>query len=209
MRHRFYPIIDLDFSGQSPAVETARALGTAGCSMIEVRAKTATGAQYFAFARKVMVAAGPGCRVVVNDRLDVALASGAAGVHLGEHDIPVAEARKLAGAGFIVGATSRDPETAVRAAGDGADYIGAGAVFPTSHKHDTRLIGLEGLAAVARAVDIPVFAIAGITAANCARVVETGAWGVSGIGCVAGADDPAGAWLAIERVMSTAAGQKR
>lgn len=204
MLHRCYPIADLDFRGPDGAIELVRSLAGAGCSMLELRAKHATGAEYFSFTRQALAAAGTGCRVIVNDRLDVALAAGAAGVHLGEHDLPVAEARRLAGTSFIIGATCREPQSARRAERDGADYLGVGAVFPTERKHDTRLIGLEGLAAVAAAATIPVFAIAGITAANCARTVEAGAWGASCIGAVAAAPDPAAAWREMELAMSEA-----
>ncbi len=201
MIHRCYPIVDLDFSSQRQAVRLAGELGEAGCSMLEVRAKNATGEQYYHYTRQVIDAAGTHCRVVVNDRLDVALASGAAGVHLGESDIPVAAARGIAGDQFIIGATAREPSAALAAQHDGASYLGVGAVFPTTHKNDTRLIGLDGLAAVVRAVRIPVFAIAGITAQNCSQPIQAGAWGVSCIGAVAEAADPAGAWLAMEQAM--------
>ncbi len=205
MFDRCYPIADLDFGGQRQAVRLAEELGRAGCSMIQVRAKNATGAQYYQFARQVIDAAGENCRVVVNDRLDVALAAGAAGVHLGENDIPVAEARKIAGDLFIIGATARMADAALAAQRDGADYLGVGAVFPTTHKHDTQLIGLDGLTLVTRAVTIPVFAIAGITAQNCTQTIQAGAWGISAIGAVAGAHDPAGAWLAMEQAMKSEA----
>ncbi len=201
MLHRCYPIVDLDFAGPRGAVRLAGALGGAGCSMIQVRAKNATGAQYFQFASQVIDAAGAHCRVVVNDRLDVALAAGAAGVHLGENDLPVARARQLTGDTFIIGATAREPDAALAAQRAGANYLGVGAVFPTAHKHDTRLIGLEGLSSVTHAVKIPVFAIAGITVENCTQPVRSGAWGVSGIGAVAGADNPADAWLAMEEAL--------
>jgi thiamine-phosphate pyrophosphorylase len=201
MMHRCYPIVDLDFDGSRQAVRLAGELGEVGCSMIEVRAKNSTGAQYYQYTRQVIDAAGEHCRVVVNDRLDVALASGAAGVHLGGKDIPVAEARRIAGDMFIIGATAREPSAALAAELDGADYLGVGAVFPTTHKDDTRLIGLKGLASVTDAVAIPVFAIAGITPENCTQPLQAGAWGVSCIGAVAGATAPADAWLAMEQAM--------
>ena len=202
--HRCYPIIDLDFSGRRRALRLAAGLSEAGCSMIQLRAKNATGAQYYQFARQVIDAVGVHCRVILNDRLDVALAAGAAGVHLGKRDIPVARARRIVDDSFIIGATAREPDVALAAQRDGADYLGVGAVFPTAHKQDTRLIGLDGLSSVTRIVRIPVFAIAGITTENCTQPVRAGAWGVSGIGAVAGADDPAGTWKAMEEAMEPA-----
>ena len=142
--------------------------------MLQVRAKDATSAQFFSFAEQVVHSVAEHCRVIVNDRADIALTVGAAGVHLGEHDLPIWSVRKFVPAGFIIGATARDPGTAQKAQQDGADYIGAGAVFPTGTKSDTRLIGLAGLAEIAKSVDIPVYGIAGVSLANCASVVHPG-----------------------------------
>jgi thiamine-phosphate pyrophosphorylase len=177
--------------------------------MIEVRAKHANGAEYYEFTRLVIGSAGETCSVVVNDRLDVALAAGAAGVHLGENDLPIAAARAMAARPFIIGATCREPDYAVSSAYDGADYLGVGAVFPTGNKDDTRLIGLEGLAAVTSLVNIPVFAIAGITGDNCSQAVEAGAWGASCISAIAASADPAAAWNEMEWSMEDAAPKNR
>jgi len=197
---RFYPIIDCGHNPQE-AYELARALSNAGCSMIQVRAKGVTSAIFFSFARQVIRAAGRSCRVIINDRFDIALALGAGGVHLGEDDLPVAAVRECVPAGFTIGATCRDPQAARRAESDGADYLGVGAVFPTGSKEDTRLIGLEGLAAVAAAVKLPVYGIAGITFNNCATVVAAGAYGCAGITAVTAAGDPGESYLRLEAAL--------
>jgi thiamine-phosphate pyrophosphorylase len=201
---RFYPIIDYSLSGAA-APEIAAKLSQAGCRMLQVRAKSVTSAQFFAFVEKVIRSVAESCRVIVNDRADIALTVGAAGVHLGEHDLPVGSVREFAPAGFIIGVTARDPASAQRAQQGGADYLGAGAVFPTGTKSDTRLIGLEGLAGIAKSVDIPVYGIAGVSLDNCALVVQAGAYGAAGITAISRAEDPVSALQALEESLHKAA----
>ncbi len=201
---RLYPIIDLAAGGPRPA-ELAAALARAGCDLLQVRAKQATSAEYCRFAREVLEAVGSLARVIVNDRLDIALALGAAGVHLGEHDLPVSRARQLSPPGFLVGATARDPDTARRAQREGADYLGVGAVFPTRSKHDTRLIGLEGLAEVVRAAGLPVYGIAGITIDNCELVLTAGACGCAVLSLLSADPDPGATFHQLEARLERAA----
>ena len=127
----------------------------------------------------------------INDRLDVALAAGADGVHLGPDDLPVAAVRAAAPAGFLIGYSTDDSGVARRAEREGADYIGCGAVFGTSSKDvGGEAIGTARLDQVARSVTIPVVGIGGIGVANVAEVARTGAAGVAVIGAVMGAPDP-------------------
>ena len=127
--------------------------------------------------------------LIVNDRLDVALLSGADGVHLGQDDLPVAEARKLTGPDFIIGATAHNVQEALAAQAAGADYLGCGAVFATETKHDTVPLGLEGLRAIRKAVHIPIAGIAGVTAKNYGQVLATGADGAAVVSAILGAAD--------------------
>ena len=126
--------------------------------------------------------------LLVNDRLDIALLSGADGVHLGQDDIPVAEARRLAGEDFLIGATAHNVEEALAAEAAGADYLGCGAVFATHTKKDTVPLGLDGLQAIRQAVRIPIAGIAGITTENYQQVLGTGADGVAVVSGILGAD---------------------
>ncbi|NJD19185.1 MAG: thiamine phosphate synthase [Gemmatimonadetes bacterium] len=143
----------------------------------------------------------------VNDRVDVALALEADGVHVGPHDLPVAAVRALTPRGFFVGRSADDPDLARRAVADGADYIGCGTVYATSTKADAGdVIGLDGLAAVVRAVSIPVVAIGGITVERAAQVAPTGAAGVAVVGAVMAAPDPAGAVRALLAPFGRASG---
>ncbi|WP_326551354.1 thiamine phosphate synthase [Micromonospora sp. NBC_01813] len=128
---------------------------------------------------------------LVNDRLHVALATGAAGAHVGALDLPVDAARRVLGPAAILGATARDPATGRAAVSAGATYLGVGACYATSTK--TGLpdpIGPAGLAAVAAAVDVPVVAIAGVTVDRVPELLAAGAHGVAVVGALAGAADP-------------------
>lgn len=147
--------------------------------------------------------AASGAACIVNDRADVALATGA-GWHGGADDLPVAVARRLLGAGALIGGTARDPEAARRAEADGASYIGVGPVYATASKDGLPdPIGLATLAAVAEAVHIPVIAIAGITAARVPEVLDAGAYGVAVIGAVRDAPDPAAAVVELLVALAT------
>nr|WP_245680875.1 thiamine phosphate synthase [Glycomyces harbinensis] len=132
-----------------------------------------------------------GALCLVNDRVHIAQAVGADGVHLGADDLPVDVARRLLPAASIIGGTCRDPESARAARRAGATYLGVGPVWATSTKAGLpQAIGLEGLAAVCEAVDLPVIAIGGITAERAAQCREVGAYGVAVVGAIAAADDP-------------------
>jgi thiamine-phosphate diphosphorylase len=125
----------------------------------------------------------------VNDRVDVALAAAADGVHLGPHDLPVAAVRNSTPKGFLIGHSTDEPGVARQAQEDGADYVGCGAVFPTDSKADAgEVIGVEGLARVVSAVDIPVVGIGGVTPEGAREIAAgSGAAGSAVIGSVMGA----------------------
>ncbi|MFQ5536030.1 MAG: thiamine phosphate synthase [Gemmatimonadota bacterium] len=128
----------------------------------------------------------------VNDRLDVALALDADGIHLGPHDLPLAAARSAAPPGFLIGCSADDPEVARAAVADGADYIGCGTVYPTTTKADAGdVVGLEGLRRVGESVPVPVVAIGGITPERASEVAATGVAGIAVVGAVMAAPDPA------------------
>jgi thiamine-phosphate pyrophosphorylase len=161
---------------------------------VQVRAKHLDDRELLSFARDVIAAVRPaGAKVVVNDRLDVALAAGADGVHLGLDDLPVPEARALAPDGFLVGGTCRHAEHARAAREAGADYVGVGPVYPSTTK-TTGLpdpIGL-GTLRLAAAV-LPAIAISGITVERVPEVMAAGAYGVAVVAALSRAEDPAAA----------------
>ena len=128
--------------------------------------------------------------MIVNDRVDVAIAADADGVHVGEDDMPLTLARKMIGPLRILGASVKTEAQAIAAVEVGADYLGAGACFSTATKADSTLVGLEGVRRVQESVDIPVVAIGGISHANAGQVLrETGVRGLAVVSSVFDAKD--------------------
>ena len=168
------------------------ALLRAGAPLVQVRTKATNDRVGLEAAAAVAAAARTtGATCLVNDRVDIALAAGADGVHVGAEDLPATVARRLLGSAAVVGATCRNPDDARRAEGEGASYLGVGPVYATSTK--TGLpdpIGPRGVEAIAAAVSIPVIGISGVTADNAGAVLDAGAWGVAVVAAVYGSDDP-------------------
>ncbi|GIM92681.1 hypothetical protein Ato02nite_044740 [Paractinoplanes toevensis] len=167
---------------------------------IQVRVKTGDRDAYQLTVAALALCRSAGALCLVDDRVGVALAAGADGVHVGAEDLPVAAARRVLGPAAILGATCRDPDSARAAVADGATYLGVGPVFATSTKIGLPPpIGPGGLAAVVAAVPgIPVIAIAGITAARIAAGLP--GYGVAAISAIAA--DPAAATIEFLRVLA-------
>ena len=127
--------------------------------------------------------------LIINDRVDVALAVGAAGVHVGQDDLPCSVVRQLVGSDFVIGVSAHNPEEARKAAADGADYLGCGAVFGTGTKAGVAKLGLERLRSIREAVTLPMVGIGGVKADNYAEVLATGADGAAIISGILAADD--------------------
>jgi thiamine-phosphate pyrophosphorylase len=190
-----YVITDRGAAGDRSILEVVRAAIRGGATVVQFREKSATTREMIALGQALHEMTMPaGVPLIVNDRLDVALAIGAEGVHVGVDDMPVAVARRLMGPDRLVGYSPDTVEAALRGQQQGADYLGIGDVFGTPSKPDAgEPIGLGGLAAVVDAVSIPVVAIGGITVENAPAVARTGAAGVAVISAVIGAEDPEGA----------------
>lgn len=167
----------------------------AGARLVQVRIKSGTDRERFAITWDLAeVARAAGAAVLVDDRVDFALAVGADGVHVGDDDLPVATARALLGPDAIIGATARTPEAGRKAVAAGATYLGVGPAYTTATKDGLPApIGVEGVAAVAAAVDVPVIAIAGVTADRVPELLAAGAHGVAVVGAVFSAADPGAA----------------
>ena len=127
--------------------------------------------------------------LIINDRVDVALAVGAAGVHVGQDDLPCSVVRQLVGPDFVIGVSAHNPEEARKAAADGADYLGCGAVFGTGTKAGVAKLGLERLRSIREAVTLPMVGIGGVKADNYAEVLATSADGAAIISGILAADD--------------------
>ena len=179
-RRRLCPGCD-DARARRCLVQQAQAAIDSGVDLLQVRERDLEAAALTAIVEEIVILArSSSTRVVVNDRLDVALAAGAAGVHLRGDSMPPRAARRLAPAGFLIGRSVHGVEEAAAAAD--ADYLLAGTVFPTPSKPDAALIGESGLAAIARSVRCPVLAIGGVTLDLASRVAAAGASGVAAIG---------------------------
>jgi len=190
-RLRLIVITDSGLAAPRAVADVVAAALTAGAPAVQLREKGATAREIFELGQRVQpLVHAAGALLFVNDRLDVALALGADGVHVGSDDLPVAAVRAAAPQGFLVGASADDPQVASHLVAEGADYIGCGAVYATSSKPDAGdVIGLEGLERVARAVDVPVVGIGGVTVERSAAIAATPAAGVAVIGAVMGAPD--------------------
>jgi len=190
-----YVITDRAVGRGRPHEAMVAAAIAGGASLVQLREKTASTREFVeAAARARAATAAAGIPLIINDRVDVALAVDADGVHVGPDDLPVAAARRLLGPHKIVGASAGTVEEAVAAERAGATYLGVGSVFATSSKSDAGApIGVTGLREIVRAVRIPVVGIGGITAENAARVIAAGAAGVAVISWVVAAEDIASA----------------
>ena len=156
-----------------------------GVTVVQLREKDCTSREFYEEAEKVKaITDAYEIPLLINDRLDIALAVGADGVHLGQTDIPVWAARDILGADKIVGATANTLEKAEEAWKSGADYLGVGDVFGTSTKADTIHVTLEELAAIKKRVEIPVVAIGGINAENISSLKATGVDGAAVISAI-------------------------
>ena len=141
-----------------------------------------------------------GVPLIINDNVEVALACGAAGVHLGQQDMPIAQARRMAGPDLILGASAHTVQEALEAQAAGADYLGVGAVFSTSTKADASPLPLTTLREICAAVSIPVVAIGGITETNLLQLTGCGAAGVAVVSAIFGAPDPGAATARLVRL---------
>ena len=166
-------------------IECVREALEGGVTLVQYRAKTASSAEMYAEALQLKALCDSfNVPLIINDRLDIAMAVGAAGVHLGQDDLPCAVARKLLGEDYIIGVSAHNPAEAKAALQSGADYLGCGAVFGTATKADVKKLGTEGLEAICKAKGLPVVGIGGVTADNYREVRAAGADGaaiVSGI----------------------------
>ncbi len=194
---RLVVILDAGVAGDRDLAALAARAARGGATMLQLRAKEAAARDVADLARRVMAATA--LPVVVNDRLDVALATGAAGCHLGQDDFPIDAARAIAPAGFWLGGSAGNPAEARRASGAGAHYLGIGPIAVTASKADAgAAIGVEGFRQVhAAAPAVLAVAIGGVTAALVPALMAAGAGGVAVIRAVLDAPDAESATRAL------------
>ncbi len=197
---RLVAITDDLRDGAAGLVARAQAAVRGGATMVQLRLKDADARTMVEVGRALVAAVPAGVPVIVNDRLDVALVAGAAGVHVGPDDLPAGAVRRLVPPGFLVGASVGSDAEIVLARG--ADYVGIGPLYDTSSKPDAgRAIGAVAFARLARSCRLPAVAIGGIDATNAAGAMIAGAAGVAVIRAVLGAKDPETAARAIRAAM--------
>jgi thiamine-phosphate pyrophosphorylase len=192
----------------TPDAEPERILGLVkavlrgGADVVQLRHKTLVRGELLDLARQIreVTSAARGL-FIVNDYLDLALLSRADGVHLGPDDLSIASARRLAGDRLLIGASASKTPEALAAIAAGADYIGCGATFATPLKPDKNVIGPAGVAAVSKAVTVPVFAIGGIEESNIGQLTALGLHRVCVIRAVADAADPESAARRIRTIL--------
>lgn len=187
---RLYVIPDRKIGAPLSLLDQAEAAINGGATAIQLRDKDLSGRELLDTAIQMRkLCCERNVLFIVNDRIDIALASGAHGVHVGQSDIPPGVVRSLVGEDLIVGVSAKTEDQAKQAVEEGADYLGAGAVFPTYSKEDVRILGLDGLKRVVEATALPVVAIGGITEENISMVMQSGVCGAAIISAVIAAPD--------------------
>lgn len=206
-----YVVTDPLLPGKRTLEDVCRDAFASGVRILQLRDKQASTRVLVEQARQLRVLADAfGALFLVNDRLDVALAAAADGVHLGQEDLPLNDARRLLGASATIGISVRTSEEARAAERGGADYIAANLVFATPTKTDIdQPLGLEGVRVLRRACSLPMVAIGGIQAGNAAEVVAAGADGVAVVSAVMAADDVRAECAALLAAVERGRGMRR
>ncbi|MGM0604615.1 MAG: thiamine phosphate synthase [Halobacteriota archaeon] len=207
---RTYLLTEQSLSAGRSTLEIVRAAIDGGIDVVQLREKGLDSRRRYELGLQLrQLTDRAGIDLLVNDRIDIAQAIDADGVHLGQTDLPVAVARSILGPDAIVGCSASTVDEATSAAAEGADYLGVGAVYGTTSKDvdgDRDGIGLDRIAAVSEAVDVPVVGIGGITPSNAGAVVDAGAQAVAVVSAIAAAVDPTGATSGLVESVSEVAG---
>lgn len=185
-----YAVTDRGFVGRQTLYEQIEEALRGGVTMVQLREKKLPEAEFIAEAAEVKkLCEKYHVPLIINDNVEVAIRSGADGVHVGIEDMEVSEIRKRVPVDFIIGATAKTVEQAQKAERDGADYLGVGAVFPSPTKKNAIRITTEQLKAITGAVSIPAVAIGGITAENVEEIRGGGMSGIAVVSAIFGAED--------------------
>jgi len=200
---RFHVLTDIDLQNCFSHIELAELAIAGGADTIQFRQKTGETMQMIRIAEQIQaLCKRGGVAFIINDRVDIAIAAHADGVHLGQEDFPIPLARKLLGEGAIIGGSAKNVEEARKCFLQGADYIGFGPVYPTSSKEDAGPVsGLDLLRQVVEKIPLPIIAIGGINKDNTLLVRETGAYGIAVISAVCCEKDPEEATRCLRRLL--------
>ncbi|WP_416175916.1 thiamine phosphate synthase [Clostridium sp.] len=189
--YSLYLVTDRRFIGDKPLKQAVEEAIIGGVTLVQIREKTATTREFYKIALEVRsVTSKYKVPLIINDRLDIAQAINADGVHLGQSDMPLYEARKILGKDKIIGISVGNVEEAISAQKGGADYLGIGTIFNTGTKKDIDMpIGIDGLQKIYSSINIPAVAIGGINQNNFKDVLSTGVDGISVISAILGKDN--------------------
>ena len=189
--YSLYLITDRKSLGGKPFIESIESAVKGGVTLVQLREKSVNSYDYYNAAMEIKALLRKyGIPLIINDRVDIAMAVDANGVHLGPEDLPVNIARKLMGPDKIIGASANCIEEALLLQEQGADYLGVGALFSTTTKHNTEHVSLKQLEAVKKAVDIPIVGIGGISVENAPLVKAAGVDGIAVASAVLGSKEP-------------------
>lgn len=199
-----YLVTDSTYHTEESLLHTVEEACKGGITLIQLREKNVGGKEYLEKAIKIKeITDRYNIPLIIDDRVDVALACDAAGVHVGSSDLPVSVARKLMGPDKIVGATAKTVDAALRAYEDGADYLGVGAIYPTTTKVVTILTEVSTLQAICKAVPIPVVAIGGLNSSNIDILKGTSINGVAVVSAIMKAESPLSAAAELKEHINT------
>jgi len=186
-----YVVLDRAAAGGRDLVDILDAALAGGSRLIQLREKEWPSGRVLPLAERLRArCAAAGATFIVNDRVDLAVAAGADGVHVGQDDLPARAVRPLLRAGMILGVSTHSVAQARAAQADGADYIAVGSMFPTRSKAEFELVGTDLLRKLRAEIRVPLVGIGGITHANVGEVITAGADGVAVISAVCAAADP-------------------
>jgi len=206
MDYTLYLVTDRGLSRGRSTLEIVQAAVRGGVTCVQLREKNCSAREFIAEATAIQsFLKEHGIPLIINDRLDIAQAIQADGVHLGQNDIPLKMARAIVKDSMLIGISAESLQDAVEAERDGADYIGVSPIYTTATKSDTApALGLEGLREIRKAVKIPLVGIGGLNSSNAAEVIGNGADGIAVVSAIVSADDPENAAAELSEIIRQA-----
>ena len=183
--YTLYLVTDRSLMSTATLIEAVEQAILGGCTMIQLREKNISSLDFYRQSVEVKkITEQYHVPFIINDRIDIAIAVNADGVHIGHSDIPAAIARDLIGTDMLLGVSAASVKEAVQAANDGADYLGVGAMFPTGTKTDANYVSIEELKKIRHAVNLPIIAIGGINKGNIKQFHDTGINGLAVVSAI-------------------------
>lgn len=188
--YKLYLVTDRTLLGKKDLYDSIKNAILGGTTIIQLREKSISSLEFYEIGKKIKeITKEYNVPLIINDRLDIALAVDADGLHIGQRDLPLEIARKILGPEKIIGLSTATLEEAKIAQSKGADYVGVGAVFSTSTKNNTRSVSLETLRKIKDTLDIPVIGIGGINERNVKEVIKVGIDGVAVVSAILGKEN--------------------